>query len=84
MSDHFSIRWDGEFPGILLSTLNYIADFFGQTMDEVVVLEKDKPETETISVLEGTERRHKAAKQRLRLLSDEKQSRNTRSVRRKE
>ena len=84
MSDHFSIRWDGEFPGILLSTLNYIADFFGQTMDEVVVLEKDKPETETISVLEGTERRHKAAKWRLSLHSDKKQPRKTRSICRKE
>lgn len=37
--------------------LSYMAEFFGQTLDEVVILEKDKPQNNTIEILESLKRR---------------------------
>jgi len=63
----FFNRWDGEFPNISFSMLSYMAEFFGQTLGEVVILEKDKPQNNTIEVLESLERR-RVALQRCRKL----------------
>jgi hypothetical protein len=65
--------------------LSYMAEFFGQTLDKVVILEKDKPQNNTIEVLESLERRRVALQRRRKLPSKEanESPRKVKSARRK-
>jgi len=65
--------------------LNYMAEFFSQTLDEVVILEKDKPQNNMIDVLENLERRQAALQRRRKLPSKEanESPRKVKSARRK-
>ena len=65
--------------------LNYMAEFFGQTLDEVVILEKDKLQNNMIDVLENLERRQAALQRRQKLPSKEanESPRKVKSARRK-
>jgi hypothetical protein len=65
--------------------LNYMAEFFGQTLDEVVILEKDKLQNNMIDVLENLERRQAALQRHRKLPSKEanKSPRKVKSARRK-